>query len=316
MQPGDSRCRAPPAGTADWRDRARSCAETVDLHVDRALVDGAAAGERRARHGLARAGRKDAQHLALAVGQVNDLVAQAQFAALKMKDVGPERDLLQRLHRRRRGALQNIADAQHQFARFERLCDIVVGADLQALDPGFRLMARGQHDDRHGRGGADEARQVKTAFAGHHHVEDQQVEMQAEQFCARVAGAHCGGDAIAFAGQEARQQIADAPVVVDQKQMRRVVGRVRRASRSGRGDRCCICLSATITPLASAADSKDRFQHLVGIVAIDHRAQELAHGFDAGRVDVAHERALMRSVCSPASFATKASPLAVAYSRR
>src|SRR5256885_1557082 len=25
-RPGDSRCRAPPAGTADWRDRARSCA--------------------------------------------------------------------------------------------------------------------------------------------------------------------------------------------------------------------------------------------------------------------------------------------------
>ena len=78
---------------------------------------------------------EDAQHLALAVGQMNDLVALAQFAALEMIDVGPERDLLQRLHRRRRGALEDIADPQHQFARLERLGDIIVGADLQALDP-------------------------------------------------------------------------------------------------------------------------------------------------------------------------------------
>jgi hypothetical protein len=36
-----------------------------------------------------------------------------------------------------------------------------------------------------------------------------------------------GGDAIALAGQKARQQIADAAVVVDQQQMRGVVGRLR-----------------------------------------------------------------------------------------
>ena len=121
-----------------------------------------------------RACGENAQHLAFAIGEMDDLLALAQFAALEMKEVGSERDLLQRLHRRRRAALEDIADAQHQLARLERLGDIIVGADLQALDPGFRLVARRQHDDRHRRGGADEAGEIEPGFAGHHHVEDQQ----------------------------------------------------------------------------------------------------------------------------------------------
>ena len=131
--------------------------------------------------------RENAQHVALAVGEMDDFLALAQFAAIQMIDVGSERDLLQRLHRRRRGALEDIADPQHQFARLERLGDIIVGADLQALDPAFGFMARRQHDDRHRRGGADEAGEIEPGFAGHHHVEDQQVEMQAEQLGAGVA---------------------------------------------------------------------------------------------------------------------------------
>ena len=53
-------------------------------------------------------------------------------------------------------------------------------------------------------------------------------------------GARRGGDAIAFAGEEARQQIADAAVVVDQQQMRGVVGRLRRRARGGCSDGCSL----------------------------------------------------------------------------
>src|ERR1700688_1662454 len=60
--------------------------------------------------------------------------------------------------------------------------------------------------------------------------------MQAEQFGAGVARAGCGGDAIALAAQEARQQVADAAVVVDQQKMRRVVGRLRRRTRDSGSD--------------------------------------------------------------------------------
>ena len=57
--------------------------------------------------------------------------------------------------------------------------------------------------------------------------------MQAEQLGAGVGGARRRGDAVAFAAEKARQQIADAAVVIDQQQMRGVVGRLRRGPRDG-----------------------------------------------------------------------------------
>ena len=38
---------------------------------------------------------------------------------------------------RRRGALEDVVDAQRKLARLERLCDVIVGTDLQALDARF-----------------------------------------------------------------------------------------------------------------------------------------------------------------------------------
>jgi len=73
-------------GSPDALDLA---AQAVDLHVDGALVDGAVAGQRAARHGIAARQRQDAQHLALAVGEMDRLLALPQFAALQMIDVGP-----------------------------------------------------------------------------------------------------------------------------------------------------------------------------------------------------------------------------------
>ena len=45
--------------------------------------------------------------------------------------------------------------------------------------------------------------EIEAGLARHHHVEDQEVKVQAEQFCARIAGRGGGGDAVAFAGEEA-----------------------------------------------------------------------------------------------------------------
>jgi hypothetical protein len=75
---------------------------------------------------------------------------------------------------------------------------------------------------------------IEAGLAGHHDVEDQEIEMQPHELRACIAGACGGSDAITFAGEEARQQIADAAVVVDQQQMRRIVGRFyRRAGERG-----------------------------------------------------------------------------------
>jgi hypothetical protein len=125
--------------------------QAVDLHVDRTLVHGAITRQCVARHRFAPRQCQNPQHIALAVGETNDFLALPQFAAFQMIDVRTECDLLQRLDRWRRGALEDIADAQGKLARFERFCDVIVGADLQALDPACRLVARRQHDDRYRR---------------------------------------------------------------------------------------------------------------------------------------------------------------------
>src|SRR4051794_26670362 len=54
--------------------------ESVNLHVDGALVHAALASECATRHRLARYHRKNAQHLAFAVGEMDDVLALAQFA--------------------------------------------------------------------------------------------------------------------------------------------------------------------------------------------------------------------------------------------
>src|SRR4051794_15905229 len=52
--------------------------------------------------------------------------------------------------------------------------------------------------------------------------------MQPEQLGAGVVGALRGGDAIALVGEKTRQQIANPSIVVDQQEMRCIVGRLGR----------------------------------------------------------------------------------------
>ena len=68
----------------------------------------------------------------------------------------PKRSDLGRGRGGRLGAPQDTGDAQRQFARLERLGDIIVGADLEPGDAAFRGVARGQHQDRHRGGLADD----------------------------------------------------------------------------------------------------------------------------------------------------------------
>ena len=74
--------------------------------------------------------------------------------------------------------------------------------------------------------GADGAREIEPALARHHDVENEQIEFQAGELGPRVGRGLRGRNAIAFAEQEARQQRTDAPVVVDDKKMRRVISRI------------------------------------------------------------------------------------------
>ena len=101
---------------------------------------------------------------------------------------------------------------------------VVVGAELEPGDAAVGFRPCGQHQDRHRRGLAQRLREVEAGLARHHHVEHEQVEGQAPELGARIARAVRRGDAIALAMQEAREQIADAAVVVDHEEVRGVVG--------------------------------------------------------------------------------------------
>ena len=85
--------------------------------------------------------------------------------------------------------------------------------------------ARGEHQDRHVGGAADRLGEIEAGLARHHHVENEQIETQTVELGARVGRGLGRGHAVALAGQEARQQVADAAVVIDHQQMRRIVGK-------------------------------------------------------------------------------------------
>ena len=68
--------------------------------------------------------------------------------------------------------------------------------------------------------------------------------MQPMQLGTRVLGAHRRGDPVTFTTQKARQQIADAAVVIHQQQMRRIVSRLGRGSR----DSCSLDHARSFVP--------------------------------------------------------------------
>jgi len=121
------------------------------------------------------------QHEAFAIGQPDDLVALAQFAAIAMKDKGAEADETRLRCLFRRYPAQDRGDAQRQFLGFERLGEIIVDAGLEPEHPvlGFRL--RRQHQNRHLRFFAQRPGEVDAVFARHHHVEHDQIEIEAAE---------------------------------------------------------------------------------------------------------------------------------------
>ncbi len=159
---------------------------------------------------------------------MDHLLAAPQLAASQMKHEIAEAHRLDRRHRRHDGAAQDAGDAQRELARLERLRHIVVRAQLEAGDAAVGLGFRGQHQDRHRRSLAQRFRELEAGLARHHHVEYEQIEREASKLGARIRRIVGRGDAIALAVQEAREQVADATVVVDHEQMRRIVGKRER----------------------------------------------------------------------------------------
>ena len=245
-------------------------AQPVDLHVDGALADRAA--DCRPAPCAARSRpaspAKIAQHLALAVGEVDRSRSPLlQFAAREWKTKGPKRTDSTGGAAAGCARLRMLAMRSDSSRGSNGFDEIVVGADLQPLDAALGLGARGQHQDRHARVGAQRLRaSSKPVSPGIITSRIEQVEAQAASLARASAALSAVVTRKPFSAEEARQQIADAAVVVDHQQMRRVVGE--------RGERVAACIIASSAASPGAVGARDQSQHAVAVLGIDHGGQE------------------------------------------
>ena len=193
-------------------------AQAVDLHVDGSFAGVVSIDENVTRHGLSRIGREDPQQIAFALGQPDRIGVLLQVAATKMEGEGAECDLVRRYFLDL-AALEDVGDPQEEFAWLEGLCKVVLDAGLEAAHAVVGFRARRQQENRLlGRlfqvGG-----KIETGLAGHHHVENQQVEGQAFHLPAGLGGIAGGADPVVMFGKEAAEQRTDAPVIVDDEKM-------------------------------------------------------------------------------------------------
>jgi hypothetical protein len=122
-----------------------------------------------------------------------------------------------RIHLARADAAQDHVDPRDQLARAERLCHVIVAADLEFQHAIDLVVARGEKQDRHVGGLSDLAADFKPVKLGHADVEDDEVRPvggkagQALFAVARFGHGHAG------LAQRHADDFADVQVVVDSK---------------------------------------------------------------------------------------------------
>ena len=110
-------------------------------------------------------------------------VARVQIdGQIEQQRTGPDRDAVDRGGDRRPARKtaetpQDRTDPGHDFARLERLRNVVVGAELESGDAVDDIVAGGQHQDADVRPfGSKRPQYIEAGPAGQHHVENQQVQ--------------------------------------------------------------------------------------------------------------------------------------------
>ncbi len=119
------------------------------------------------------------------------------------------------------------------------------------------------------RAGANGAGEIEAVLARHHDVEDQEIEFEAFELGSRLERSLGGRNTVALTEQKARQQRTDAAVVIDNEQMRRVVGRSLQASPDH---------EAPSPPRkAPAIGMRNQAQNAVAILGVDHAGEKTPH---------------------------------------
>ena len=126
-----------------------------------------------------------------------------------------------RRSRQRLRTAEHGADTGEELARIERLHHVVVRADLEADDPVGFFGERGQQDHRDVGRLAQPAAERQAVLAGHHDVEDDEVDGARLHRPAELLPAIGLADAHAVLGEIAGERIADVGRIVDDENVRR-----------------------------------------------------------------------------------------------
>ena len=112
------------------------------------------------------------------------------------------------------GAADDRAHARRQLVGMERLGDVVVGAEVEALRLVGRRALRRQQDDRHGPALAQLAHDLDAVEVGHDDVQQDDVRPDLLRLLERLLATVGGDDAEALLGQGDGHELGDARLVV------------------------------------------------------------------------------------------------------
>ena len=131
------------------------------------------------------------------------------------------------------------ADAGTEEDGIKRLGHVILGAQFEAAGDAFLLIQGRDHDDRdlgEGGGGLEFGQHLVAVQAGHHHVQEDEVEAAGAGRLQRLQSAGRDRDRPAVVREAAREHVAIGVVVIHHEQMAAELGRRVRAERPRRGE--------------------------------------------------------------------------------
>ncbi len=117
-----------------------------------------------------------------------------------------------------------MALAVRAAAAFERLGEVVVGAHFEPDDAIDVFAARGEHDDRRLRFGANPAAQAEAVLARQHHIEDEKIDAAVGHRPRHFAAIACRRHVAGIGAQIFRDQRPRFAVVFDDQDVGRGLG--------------------------------------------------------------------------------------------
>src|SRR6266540_1099179 len=200
-------------------------AQVADVHVDRAwlTVIGPAPElleQRLPREDPPRMRRHRPQQLELDVRQLHGLPVELHASPHRIDSQPTGGEGLRAvfaLVRRQLRPPQKRTHATTELVDRERLRDVVVGAELQPNDLVELVVARGQHDNRHGAAGAQALADLETVNARQHDVQNDQVRIRLGKKVESLLAVPGRNDAEALALEWVRQELLDGVLVVHEQ---------------------------------------------------------------------------------------------------